>query len=391
MQRLIILILFLLINCNISYALQGRIDAFKRGLNPLLGVINNASEVFIITVSRSNREKISEAKLEKVLNILRKMCGHVESANNQAPPIVTNICPLNHAKIIVFNEMFFYKAKPLDQADYNTMMQSIHDFSAIDSKMLIYANFLHVTNEYSVDLAEYSTLITSRLDSSKMVFDDVILGVAEREKKEKEEEKIMTDALNIRTHGSHAPTFMIKCLLNETFCIRNNQELTKYKKSSYFKEADAVLKQRRVFYGYGDNKDCIVTAGLLSNFLVENISTQICLDLNVNTRNSNAVTPWIENTANPSVVHIIQSNCIDPASYKNANNLPKDKLVIHVDAIWNNGSSFKKLKDTIIKSDNSDLGVNNVSFVEQYNLRIKGDAEPIAAEEDISFNIYKII
>lgn len=203
--------------------------------------------------------------------------------------------------------------------------------------------------------------------------------------------KIKTDALNVRTSRTQAfPTFMVKRLLNETFCIRNNQELTRYKKSSYFKEADAVLKQRQIFYDHGDNKDHVVTTNPLSNFLVENISSQICWDLNLNTRNSNATTPWIENTANHSIIHIVQSNCIDPASYRNANNLPKDKLVIHADAILNNSSSFKKLKDTIIKSDNSDLRVNNVLFVRQYNLKIKEDTEHFKEEADVSFNIYEI-
>lgn len=138
-------------------------------------------------------------------------------------------------------------------------------------------------------------------------------------------------------------------LINETYSINNGVLLTKYKKASYFHEADTQLSNGALYeFGNGRDEKISGVAGHLYAAILDNITTEICFDLCRGIRKENGWRNY-KLGGQDSLLHIVQSNTIDPfdddVSNNNINMLPLNKCVIHADPYVNPYTKLSFVQD----------------------------------------------
>lgn len=340
-------ILFLILStindifCMMPKTVVSNMRTFLANLNTNLNIIppprKTTAPAFIITVTRlSSRKttKIRQEELDNILNCLSNLCTGEDFINTHAgqlPSSITGVLPLeknlkpfirkihsdnlikNYAKIIIFNEMFFSQEEPLNFLEKESIELALNDLSKKDRFLLLCPNFLFLEKVKPTLREEMKEVIQKTIDSIKnesMQIDDSCIL------------RFLQKIANARS--STDASFNITPLINKSLCIHNGVTLMEYMKSTYFQESDNDLidTSKNCWYFFGNGEDRLVRNNKLSQFLLRNISFEICFDL------ANGIR---KKQKKDSKLHILQSNWIDSTDYQNQNNLVENKLIIHVD------------------------------------------------------------
>jgi hypothetical protein len=243
----------------------------------------------------------------------------VNEMNN--PPGLTK--PANQIKLIVFNEMFFSQTIPLTWEQMIYIRTQICRISASDSCSIFYPNFLYTQYEERT-VEEVNASKNKMMSSSKAKKDKATINDWE-----KYDEKIKA-ATKGKAKKSKINNLWLK---NETLSINLLAICTKYKKATYFHEANDTIKKGDgekfdyALYDFGNGEDEIAYDSGMGGALLREISTEICFDLVCGIRKKN----YWKNNEQPSKIHILQSNSVDAINEENRLNLPDDKLIIYSD------------------------------------------------------------
>ncbi len=351
-------------------------NPLKHKLNRVLN-IHGGEPIYLITVTRSigncehgcalggvhnNRgiDTLTPADWLYVKNVLSDLCkgvGAIAHLNHATPSetalhnyITANINSLRSAgKIVVFNEAFFRKTH-LTAAERDLFLNgagggailaadSIIGLSNICGKTIFYPNFLYARNYNNpADIA-----ILNRYNN---VSYDPIIG----------QDLHVNFSFGALPAHAGIPGHIVE---NSTYGINSGEILTKYKKRSYFQEADNDIQHNGYIYDFGTGFDEAVYAGHnvrlqnLRGALLSHVRVEICLDLNTGVRHSNG---W-NNLNKDANLLILQSNCIDPLGTidptHNINHLPKSTYkhninILYADPIYSNriGSNLFRIDES---------------------------------------------
>lgn len=122
-------------------------------------------------------------------------------------------------------------------------------------------------------------------------------------------------------------------LRSESIMYCGGKARTRYKKASYWNEANDVLQKYSagvVIYDIGPGVDekCSNALDPVADVLIKYLSSEICFDVQRGIRKHNN---WTNPGQLPSVLHILQSNSITMSSYYPFNNLPSGVTIIQSD------------------------------------------------------------
>ncbi|MBE6447615.1 MAG: hypothetical protein E7015_04010 [Alphaproteobacteria bacterium] len=154
-------------------------------------------------------------------------------------------------------------------------------------------------------------------------------------------------------------------------------------KSTYFQESDSDLvdTSKNCWYLFGDGDDHLVCDNELSQFLLANMSFEICFDL------ANGIRK--KQNKNSKLLHILQSNWIDSTDYQNQTNLVDNRLIIHVDPVVTVGNfecnEIRKFGNTLSKQK-FDLGAEHLTKkISEFKITVSGSDEIIFVVYEMSF------
>lgn len=309
-------------------------------LSRLNAILKTKGPVYIITVTRGwgnilregefeGYEALEPTKFKALLRLIKQTCDKHE----------------NSLKIIVFNEYFFGKYPVLREEKKNNFVQLIFGANCLNT--IFYPNFLYQKecskNFIAEDLKPYikennHEYILSIIEARR-IFSNAIKYIDDDRAIMKEE---AVRALGLEPPSEESDrdipipklpkvTNIDSIVRNITYGIYKKDILSEYKKSSYFRECDYLLGN--AIYDFGDGKDRIrkgLTEDLkdIAKRLIQTISTEICYDLACGIRKNNE---WKNDGGKRTVLHLIQSNSIDPLTSEDIEKLPSDKLIVHVD------------------------------------------------------------
>lgn len=226
-----------------------------------------------------------------------------------------------HPCLIVFNEMFFSKDVPLSADEFGAIERNFRDLTRRHTNVLLHVNFLYETirpfkeeAEYRAFMAEQARrleLFTAR--TGKQIFESDRYREGYRE--------------YVAQFSDHRPSLNI--LRNQSVVFWNGSPVTSYLKSSYRTEAERLLQGKLYELGIAEDEILAATDStpekVVATLLRNNLSTEICYDLEIGVRKAMATYP-------AGKVHIVVSNTLSLAQAGRAENLPDHiPLIIHVD------------------------------------------------------------
>lgn len=295
-------------------------------LNRLNNIIPTQGPVYIITATRSLGSDIYGVKAGYLGLSLQRFNNLKQTLQNLCSGTDHNSIPRNSLKIVVFNECFFQKYEPLEKGDINTFgtkdyfLNELKNISQNCPNTILYPNFLY--KETFSDTTRQREILAQNISNHPSNSQNAVF-------------------LNFDFQFPSPVSGPNAIFRNVTYGILNGQKMTKYKKRTYWREYDKGILFRGWIYDFGDGKDHITLNGqqpIVTNLvprlrIIENISTEICFDLAHGVRRSNNWVSANNYVAVQSVLHLIQSNCINPIDVSNGNitQLPKDKLIVHAD------------------------------------------------------------
>ena len=308
-----------------------KLKRFITGINEVLNPQDN-TRMFVITVTRISKYKtkrIKQNELEDVVNVISNLCIRKDFTRNSTSGTVvgadlkTQIRKIhkdynnmeNCTKIVVFNEMFFAQEEPLSSSDKEVIESALYSLSKADKLLLLCPNFLFLEKPKTVSKADMNLIANNHktfLSEGKMRIDERCnAAFAEKIK---------------NTLSSTKVSFDITPLINKSICIHNGTTLIEYMKSTYCRESDSNLidASKDCWYFFGNGDDQLVKNNELSQFLLANMSFEICFDLANEIR---------KKRNKDSKLHILQSNWIDSTCYQCQKNLVENRLIIHVDPV----------------------------------------------------------
>ncbi|MBY0280731.1 MAG: hypothetical protein K2W94_01065 [Alphaproteobacteria bacterium] len=220
--------------------------------------------------------------------------------------------------LVVFNEMFFSKTMPLSFEQFFNIKNYFIDFSALNPKAILQANFLK--ERYVETTAQGKAL---RLNVESYYY---------REMAKKIPGFFYSSKVGdwggylekIKQNGKD----FLNIFNNINYTYWNRETLNFYEKSSYREEADTLLQKEHLYtVGMAKNLPLRVSgdASQIQHLIHENMSTEICYDLEMGVRKAFASYP------RNLKVHVVPSNTL-PITHRNIDNLPDNGSVIfHVD------------------------------------------------------------
>jgi hypothetical protein len=249
---------------------------------------------------------------------------------------------------------FFSQDRPLTVAQRNFIEARIGALSTNSQRSVFYPNFLYREarpNVPNTELHNSFGRMQYAKNQNRMVISDVDFEAC----------KGAIEAIGDVGTGNY------NYLVNETCSINNNRVLTKYKKASYFHEADSYIAAGELCdLGGGCDEGVAGAAGALQTVLLNNISTEICFDLACGVRSINGWSNYHDG-ARKSQLHLIQSNFINPfeevVPNDNINRLPLYTGIVHADPYCNILS--KKVSYTDVSAGKRtvrDFNINKCSF-----------------------------
>jgi len=274
----------------------------------LNGIFNTQDEIYVIVVARNNGnmrrtsyEGWMQLRQDRLMNLSNGLLHVIASL------------PKDSLKIVVFDECFFQKTQPVPENDENSIINHFKQLSLLCKNSLFYLNLLSRTQ---CNLPECAQIIQKNRQSYAI-----------------DKDFINTQSSKRFPKNYHEDTDIRGIFKNITYGIYNGEITTSYQKRSYFAEWDAGIMQKFI-YAFGSGKD--VSHNKIGNKLIQNISTEICFDLCKGVRRSNN---WKNNNgifAKQSILHLLQSNSINPfcetPPNDNKNRLPKDTIIVHADS-----------------------------------------------------------
>ncbi len=314
---------------------------------------NNISLNTVINNSRS----LSAIELDSIKSIQQRM-GEYFLSNNAN----------EKSKLIIFNEMFFSQVMPLNVNQKDFIKNCLCNLSIHSPYTILYPNFLY-TEQRSItgtDIAFVFTNMENAKNSGKMNISD-------------------NDFSRCRSIISTIPNNGIihnkNFLINETYSINGGRVLTRYKKVGYFHENDQCISSGMLYDSGPGYDEAFGTFSQLQQILLRNISTDICLDLNIGIRRNNPLlwrNPIVGALPQDSNLHIVQSNSIDPFyTPQNVMNLPRMRGIIHADKFpypsWNSPSTNRP-QDIFLPYYNGTVILDDIiGCKEEFHLRFVGN------------------
>lgn len=229
---------------------------------------------------------------------------------------------LRNPCLVIFNEMFFSKDIPLSSEEFLATAGAFGELTRRHPNILVNANFLYEGSRPFKDEGEYRDF----LDGQARVVDDL----STRTRKQIFESGKYPGYQEYVTQFS-AYRSPLNILRNQAVIFWNGNPVTHYLKSSYMREAEAFLGGR--FYELGAGRDEISDSFMVGSpeervarILMENLSTEICYDLEIGVRKK------LDSYPRAGKIHVVISNTLPLAQYGRAENLPDHiPLIIHVD------------------------------------------------------------
>lgn len=266
--------------------------------------------------------KLAEYKEFKT-DSLNKLCEKLRSEIEQLPP--------DELKIIVFNE-YFFKKDPLENTKFQEFLDIIKETSRQPKckNAIFYVNFLY---KDETPISEWS--MAEQIDVILKKKESFVL----------DKDFMVTDTQNVLERNLQNNVKGI--FRNITFAINNGKTITEYKKRTYCREWDFGIANNYI-YDFGDGYDYACTYDIYGENIngsntLRNITTEICFDLAKGVRKENSWTNGPDMTA--STLHIIQSNIINVDENVTKENLPRNKLIVHVDPSYGKGNLFYITQD----------------------------------------------
>lgn len=226
-----------------------------------------------------------------------------------------------HPCLIVFNEMFFSKDVPLSVDEFRAIERSLLEITRHHPNVLIHANFLYETVWSCKDEAEYRAFMA---EQARRVGE----FSARTHKQIFESSKYPGYTEYTTQFAEYRPALNI--IRNQSVVFWHGSPVTSYLKSSYRTEADGFLRDKLYELGTAEDEILAVTDSTpekaVATLLRNNISTEICYDLEIGVRKAMVTYPPT------GKVHIVVSNTLSLAQTGRAANLPDNTpLIIHVD------------------------------------------------------------
>jgi hypothetical protein len=236
-------------------------------------------------------------------------------------------------KLCVFNEMFFSQTQPLDENRLKKIRDAFLALSRKDKHAVYYPNFLYTCMK-KLTVEQIKKMLNVEGDRRK----DRGITCVQYEGGEDNKVSSKIEAAYAKARKLTAPTD-IHLLRNETCSVSNGTVLTSYKKYTYHRESnDAIIKGALYDFGPGVDEsapalwpycgEASANLPALRDTLLNNVSTEICFDLECAVRNSNK---WTNNTTGKPSIHIVQSNFIDISGPTCRDNLLEIALIVHAD------------------------------------------------------------
>lgn len=291
--------------------------------------------------------------------------------------------------LVIFNEKFFW-SNPLTRQQKEDISQQLAEFSADHKNVLIYPHFLYIDDKgptfadqttwekfrttyldylnpakgrfgkFSGEKApaeppnfayheaffnKHPYIHPSTSDNSTKVIDSgeaqlsvweglhSQLRLADKPPRAycSEEQTYFTDYANLLQNTSWNSKFIYLRSESIMYCLGKTR--TRYKKASYWNEANDVLLKYPagvVIYDIGSGVDekCGDASDPVANVIIKYLSSEICFDVQRGIRKHNN---WTNPGQPQSVLHILQSNSITMSSYYPFNNLPSGVTIIQSD------------------------------------------------------------
>ena len=287
----------------------------------------------------------------------------------------------NFLNFVVFNESFFGKHRPLNTTEVDAIEKKIIDLSKNFENTIFYVNFLKIDKKRFLKKEVFEilkrTLFHLVEQSDTFIFGDGKLlsiylenlyiaifkeiqedfklistslynhyRLGENPITKEQIEACLNNRVNLVDDNFWDEEVELDVISNVTFSYHNGLKMTDYYKTSYYEEADNLLKTPQTVYYLGDGKDHDLANTFLSKALVRCISNQICADILRYTRGKEET--FLENEQGyTSVFHLLLSNSF---SIKNDIFPIKDfhryfkikKFIIHADSKeGNNGWIYR--------------------------------------------------
>lgn len=226
----------------------------------------------------------------------------------------------DHPCLIVFNEMFFSKDVPLSADEFGAIERNFIDLTRRQN-VLLHVNFLYETIRPFKDEAEYRAFMA---EQARRVGE-----FSARTRKQIFESSKYPGYTEYTTQFSeYRPA--LNFIRNQSVVFWHSSPVTSYLKSSYRTEADGFLRDKLYELGTAEDEILATTDGTpeqaIAKLLRNNLSTEICYDLEIGVRKAMASYPP------EGKVHVVVSNTLSLAQAGRAENLPGHiPLIIHVD------------------------------------------------------------
>ncbi|MDR2766081.1 MAG: hypothetical protein LBB63_01280 [Holosporaceae bacterium] len=319
-------------------------------------------------------EYLRVMSLQMLVAARTSLLGRFQEYCDRAAAQMCSIQEKDAWRIIVFNEMFFSKT-PLLREEICKILELFFDFIAGEN-LLMHCNFLYTLSSKDPSLINASrTNLENKSNYMKMLVgqhEDIASGYSTF---------LLNKFWNVLNNSQQ-----YNLLMNQSCVVYKEQYLTTYNKSSYCTEADnliigpnsKMISPNAYVYYFGNGLDAIGNAQqapLLANVVLNNITSEICYDLELRTRYNNQ---WnnLQGVHTKSKLHIFTSNSY-PVSGTNA--LPPDRTVIFVDpfgtdptdpkiphnltSVLKNPTPYLKTRYYPYVKSHFSLGENHYSFV----------------------------
>jgi hypothetical protein len=339
----------------------------KKAINTALKLAD-ADPMLIITVRRIGKTQlISRGALTKVLEFLNDACLGLASKVPQIAGFCKTHLPGAHSKLIIFSEMFFSRASPLDSAIKQRIFNEITKLSASFPHTVFFANFLFketrdtTCNELRKDFLKMKTLK-----------EKTVRGVGFYEMHIEDSAYRSCEGMIVSLPKSN-DSIKYDYLINKTYCIWNKTPIAEYKKSTYCMESDSDIG-KGLLYEFGDGITHKLIEDPVSESIFRNTIIEICYDLFCGIRQSKA---WkYDGTHNIDNIHVIQSHTINPyddgthnASRPfddNIKRLPLNTGIIHSDPYsYSKPPATLPYESLFFVENKGSLVVNNIQCTKQ--------------------------
>ena len=115
-------------------------------------------------------------------------------------------------------------------------------------------------------------------------------------------EKILLEYINYLKHTLYSNVDNIMTLENITSYFWNGTQIMAYNKATYCNEVDCIKTDGKYYlYKFGIKRDIIKQTSKINNCILDNISTEICMDLFLGTKKHDRM----------KYIHVIQSDTIN--------------------------------------------------------------------------------